>query len=37
VCDRLSPGRLKNLKAWTAKHIDLVNALPHPAPSNVLG
>ena len=37
VCDRLSPGRLKNLQAWTARQIDLVNAVAHPAPSNVLG
>jgi hypothetical protein len=36
VCDRMTPDRLGRLQAWTAKHLDLVNALPHPAPGNVL-
>jgi hypothetical protein len=37
ICDRLSPERLRRLQAWTRKHLDLVNATPHPAPAHVLG
>ena len=37
VCDRLSPERLERLQRWTARQLDLVNRVPHPAPGNVLG
>jgi hypothetical protein len=37
VCDRLSPARLHNLQTWTAKTLAMIDGLPHPAPSNVLG
>lgn len=36
VCDRLPPERLERLQAWTARQLDLVNRVPHPAPGNVL-
>jgi hypothetical protein len=37
ACDRLDPPRLAALRRWSAHTLDLVNALPHPAPATVLG
>jgi uncharacterized protein DUF6390 len=38
VCDRLTPGRLRALRAYTLRHLDLVNhRVAHPGPAAALG
>lgn len=36
ICERLTPTRLRSLKAFTSRQIQMINALPVPAPAAVL-